>query len=324
MHGEQKIRVLLFCLSLAVFLVGLPVILCFALGYKFDPRSLKFTKTGLIFVKTQPLGASVYLGEKLLDEKTPLTINELLPGKYHVRVVLKNHYPWAAEINVEKGKVTRFDKIILFPVLSSVKQISQGRSASFWLSEKKDTVYYIDQSDNCVYRTDLQGESSVEVSCLPQNLEPPVKWSLSPDKQKLVLFDRYKIALINLDAEGDTSGRYRPFVLNLPGSDSNNIIDVFWHSDSYHLVIVSVSDIAVMEARPNSSVLKLASLNKTDTCAYYNLSSDTLYFSDAQAAGDGNFYENIYKLDLNTKLFLFRDLIKLRQTGYEPKDKKSP
>jgi len=65
MLNEQRIRAILFYLSVVIFLMGLPFILSFALGYNFDRRTFKFTKTGLLVLKTQPSGASVYLDEKL-------------------------------------------------------------------------------------------------------------------------------------------------------------------------------------------------------------------------------------------------------------------
>lgn len=39
MLNEQKIRAILFYLSLIIFLAGLPFILSFALGYKFDAQT---------------------------------------------------------------------------------------------------------------------------------------------------------------------------------------------------------------------------------------------------------------------------------------------
>lgn len=321
MHTEQKIRAALFYLSLAVFFIGLPMILSSALGYKFDRRSFKFTKTGLIYLKTQPLGASVYFEDKLLEEKTPLSINELLPGKYRVKVTLKDHYPWSAEVNVERGNVSRFDKIILFPERSNIKQLNKQRPASFWFNEKKNLIYYIDQEDNCVYRSDPEGEAFLKVACLPQRLGLPVKWKLSPDKEKILCFGPRLAAVFYPEAQDDPPERYKPFILDF---SSAGILEMFWHSDSYHLIAVTNNNIVVLEARPNASALALVDLNKKDASAYYNIESDTLYFSDLQQAGDTNLYENIYKLELNARAFVFRDFIKSRQNGYEAEDKKNP
>ena len=115
MSSDQKIRAFLFYLSVAIFLLGLPLILSSTLGYKFDRRTFKFTKAGLIALKTQPAGASVFLDDRLLNLKTPANINELLPGRYHIELELEEHYPWSGYVDVEAGKVARVEKIILFP-----------------------------------------------------------------------------------------------------------------------------------------------------------------------------------------------------------------
>jgi len=90
MSGSQKIRGLLYYASVAVFIIGLPVILTYTMGYQFDTRAMKFTRTGIISVKTEPPGASVYLDGRLLPEKTPASIAELLPGTYHLRLTIES------------------------------------------------------------------------------------------------------------------------------------------------------------------------------------------------------------------------------------------
>ena len=147
MATEQKIRGLLFYLSLAIFFIGLPFILSFALGYKFNQHSFKFVKTGLIALKTHPAGASVSLNHRWLEEKTPLTINELLPGTYHLEIRLEKYYPWSGQVKVEEDKVTRLEKIILFPQRANIKQLNKEKFSSFWLDEKNDHIYYADAKE---------------------------------------------------------------------------------------------------------------------------------------------------------------------------------
>ena len=87
MFSEQKIRGALFYLSFVAFFAGLPFILSFALGYKFNPQTWKFYRTGLIYLKTQPEGARIYLNDKLIPEKTParpLSTYRVLPRTHRL------------------------------------------------------------------------------------------------------------------------------------------------------------------------------------------------------------------------------------------------
>jgi len=142
MHREQKIRAFLFYLSLLIFFTCLPFILFFALEYKFNPRTFRFAKAGLVALKTQPQGAAIYFENKLLNEKTPATLNELLPGRYNLRLELENYYPWAGVVEVEAGKVTRLEKIILFALRPNIKELSKNKISSFWVDKEDIRIYY--------------------------------------------------------------------------------------------------------------------------------------------------------------------------------------
>jgi len=307
MYREQKIRAFLFYLSALVFIIGLPFILSFALGYKFDRRTFKFTKTGLIVLKTQPSGADIYLDKKLLNIKTPATITEVLPGRYQLNLELEKHYPWFNEVDVEAGKVTRLEKVILFPLRPNIKQLNKERLSFFWVDEDKDSIYYIDPEDKNIYKSDLEGGRSEQVSSFIEIAPAAVKWKLSPDREKLLYFNIHQIGITYLQPQNKLSEE-TPFILNY---SDGRIIDVFWHSDSYHIILVSNRGIEVLEARPQAKNLTLVNLNKRNTSCLYDIHTDTLYFLDSQRAADGNFYDNLYKLEVGAKTFPFQELIKL-------------
>jgi hypothetical protein len=250
MLAEQRIRGFLFYFSVCVFLIGLPCILSFALGYKFDRRSLKFTKTGLIFLKTQPQGASIYLDEKILEEKTPATLRELLPGTYKIRVELEKHYPWASEVNVEARKVTMLDKIILFPLRPNIKQLNKGKLSFFWIDEEKGAVYYADFDENKMYASDLEGGRYEKVADFIGIRPLPVKWKISLNREKLLYFNKHQLGVAYFEQNRNRDLLQEPFVLSY---STASIIDAFWHSDNYHIIVVSNKNIEVLEAKTQSS-----------------------------------------------------------------------
>lgn len=313
MFNEQRIRSVLFYLSISIFFCGLPFILSFALGYKFDPHTFKFTRMGLIVIKTQPSGADVYLDGKLQNEGTPLTINELLPGKYPLTIELDNYYPWVDKVNVDAGKVTRIERIILFPIRPNIKQITKSSVSFFWADEDEKVIYYVDQEEGLIYKTDLNGERREPVAGL-RRIDPPAKaWRISPDKAKLLYYNSHQIAVVPIKAQKGNALVERPFVMEHP---SPRIVDIFWYSDSYHIILASDVAVEVLEARPAAIPVKLADLNNNSSPFYYSASDDSLYFIDSQRASDGRYYDNLYKLDLSIKNFLFKDLIKLAP-GFE-------
>lgn len=309
MMPEQKIRAFLFYLSVSIFLAGLPLILSSALGYKFDRRNFKFAKTGLIVIKTQPPGATIYFDKKIINDKTPATLSELLPGTYNMRLELERYYPWDDDINVEEGKVTRLEKVILFPLRPNIKQLNKERISDFWIDEEKGAIYYVNQQESVIYKSDLNGDNYEELTRIIPIAPEAVKWKISPDKEKLLYFNRRQIGIVYLQPRKEIFPTQFPFVLDYP---SGEIVDLFWHSDSYHLIVVSNRNIDVLEARPKGAPMTLVNLTKENTFAFYNLRTDTLYFSDYQRAADGNLYDNLYKLELNARAMPLQELIKLK------------
>jgi hypothetical protein len=66
------------------------------------------------FLETDPPGASVWINDRPLDEKTPFTKSDLDPGTYVVRIAKGEKYaPKTIEIVVEEGQITELPKKVL-------------------------------------------------------------------------------------------------------------------------------------------------------------------------------------------------------------------
>ncbi|MDP2927567.1 MAG: PEGA domain-containing protein [Candidatus Omnitrophota bacterium] len=321
MYAFQKIRSFLFYLSVFLFFIGLPFILSFALGYKFNTHTLKFVKTGLIFVKTQPAGAKIYLNGKLIAERSPASMQELLPGAYKVTLELAQHYPWKGQVEVEAGKVSRVDKVILFPVRPNLQQLNQEKFSSFRIDTEKKVVYYLDQEKKVVYRSNLDANNFEDIASLPDKFSQVNGWEVSLDKRKLFIFNHHQISVIFFDTQIDYEYSATAVFLDYP---QEKIIDVFWHSDSYHLVVLTDKHVQVIESRLGALPINLVELNKGGSAAFYDTKEDALYFSDSQRSPDGSFYNNLYKLELSANLYLLERLIAQPFGAVKPAPKEWP
>ena len=306
MLNFQRTRGLLFYLSVFLFCIGLPGILSFALGYKFNTHTLKFVKTGLIFVKTQPAGAKIYLNGKLITERSPASMQELLPGTYKVALELAQHYPWKAEVEVEAGKVSRVDKVILFPVRPNLQQLNQEKFSSFRIDPEKKMIYYLDQEKKILYRSNLDANNFEDIATLPDKFMQINGWEVSADRKKLFIFNHHQISVIFFDTQMDGEYSASTVLLDYP---QEKIADVFWHSDSYHLVVLTDKHVQVVESRLGAVPINLVELNKAQAVAFYDIKGDTLYFSDNQRSPDGSAYNNLYKLELSASLYSLERLI---------------
>ncbi len=301
MLNSQRIRSSLFYLSVFFFFAGLPFIIAFALGYKFNAHTLKFSKTGLIYIKTQPEGAKIYLNGKEMAERSPASIYELTPGVYKIVLELAQHYPWKGEVDIEAGKALRFDKVILFPLRPDMQQLNQERFSFFSIDTERKAVYYLDQENKVVYKSNLDGSNFEDVASLPDKFGQIIGWDISADKKKIFIFSYHQISVILFDAQPSHDYSDSPVLLDYP---REKIISVFWHSDSYHLIVLTNKNVSVIESRPRAVPVNLIKLNKEDAVAFYDLKEDALYFSDSQRSPDGSFFNNLYKLELNSDLYL--------------------
>ena len=303
----QKIRGILFYLSLSLFFIGLPFILASALGYKFNPHTLKFVKTGLIFIKTQPEGARIYLGDKLITEKTPASLYELVPGIYKIAVELEQHYPWKGEVDVEAGKVCRLDKIILFPLRPNLLQLNQEKFSFFKIDPEKRVIYYLDPDAAVVYRSNLEGASFEDIASLPERFSPVLGWQVAEDKNKLFIFNAHRIAVVYFDRDPDYGPAESTVFLDYP---QERISHVFWYADSYHLIVLTNKHIQIIESRQQGEPVNLVDLNNEAGAVFYDHQENTLYFSDGQKDPNRKSSNNLYKINLNSNPILLNKLIK--------------
>ncbi|MCX7927189.1 MAG: PEGA domain-containing protein [Candidatus Omnitrophica bacterium] len=311
MAKEQTIRKILFYSSVIIFFVGLPIILSSAVGYRFDRKTFKFTKTGFISLKTIPIGAKVYINDRPFLEKTPCLIAELMPDIYKLEISLPGYYPYTTAVMVEAGKVTRLEKIILFPLRPDVEQVNKEPLMAYWLDLQKGFIFYVDEQNKAIYKADLFTEHFEHFADYMPLSQDPFKWELSADRKKLMYCNSRQIGIIYLRPQ-DAEFEQTKFIIQYPHS----IRDIFWHSDSYYLIVVTEKTIDMLEARPNALPQTIVKLKHHKTYASYDIKSDTLYFTDTEEAADGRQYLNLYRLDLKPrKLYsIIEDLIKKRHT----------
>lgn len=309
MAREQRIRIFLYYVSVVIFVLGLPFILSFALSYRFSPHTLRFIKTGLMDIKTQPQGASVYFQGKPLATKTPAAINELMPGIYTLRIELEKYYPWTGEVKVEAGKVTRLDKIILFPLRPNITQLNKAWVSSFSVDKEKEKIYYLSQEDRLLYVSNLAGEKFQEAGKLPENFVSVDSFKVSPDKERVLCYNSHQILIMSIEPANVKLPLEPPIVLEYP---AKRIVDAFWHSDGYHIIVVTNKNIEAVEAKVDPVTVNLAQVNRKAAGAFYDEKLDTLYFLDQERGEDGRLYDNVYKLELDLKFYPLREFMNLK------------
>src|SRR5437016_2522049 len=89
-----------------VFIVSASFLLMSAVGYRLNWQTLRFEKTGVMIIKTNPKEVLVDSNGVLVARKTPVNLTELLPGWYDMEISSPGYITWSRRVLVEAGYVT--------------------------------------------------------------------------------------------------------------------------------------------------------------------------------------------------------------------------
>lgn len=119
-----------------VLLLATTVLLHLANGYGLD-RQGRVIQNGLVFVSTHPSGADVYLNDKRHKDRTNTRLN-VPAGQYVLELKREGYRDWKRALNVEGGKLQRFDYPFLFPVDLQTEVAKQYESAPLLSTQSID------------------------------------------------------------------------------------------------------------------------------------------------------------------------------------------
>lgn len=134
-----KIRVIFFLITLIV--VGSLGIFAtyYARGYKFDLKTFTFLPNGILVLKSEPDGASVYINGEL---KAATNANiSLAPGAYDVEVKKDGYLSWYKRLTIEKEVVTQAT-VSLFKTVPSLAPVTSFGAVNPVLSEDGSKIVF--------------------------------------------------------------------------------------------------------------------------------------------------------------------------------------
>lgn len=295
--SDAVIRYIAFFFSLALYLILLPIILSYSLGYHIDFNKFIIYKTGIISLKSAPSGASIYINGKLYPDITPARIEELRPGTYSIEVKREGMFPWQKELAVRPNMVTRAENILLFPMLQVTEKVNNRETDNFFIPDDRSQIYYMTKSG--FYKSNIDGTNSRKLSSYSEWPSGIIGKKLSPDGKKIIYFNENGIWIIYLKGLRLTkNGEIAEIEEVFKGP--NIIKDVFWHSASNHIIFIAGRDINVLEIGKGGgkNIVTLNKCTRQPQGLYYDTYNDSLYFNDSP---EGR--RSLYRLDLREKFF---------------------
>jgi len=170
-----------FIIIIIVFLVIAPLLLLYAAGFRYDFQKNKIVQVGIISLETKPRSASIYINDKLFKKKTPTVLNNLLPGRYSLKIIKNGYHSWQKTVNVQSGLATVYPDIKLFKKVTATTEIDQNVTLASISDDLKKLAYISQDNLKIININDLKLTFSKKIT----ESVSQILWS--PDTAKLLL-----------------------------------------------------------------------------------------------------------------------------------------
>lgn len=182
-------RIIFYC-AIFAFLVFVPVIVFYALGYNIDFGNRTILRTGGIFIKANESGFRLFLNNELSGNASFLSrgvlASDIKPDLYNARIEKEGFRPWQKFIRVEAEKITEFRSVFLLPETVPEREVLDmarrgltiasldALSGSPWL------MVHVNERSNLTYFFNADAESFDAVESFTE-----FRWD--PDERRLLV-----------------------------------------------------------------------------------------------------------------------------------------
>lgn len=262
-------RRIIYLSFILIFVIITPLIILYAAGYRYNFQKHKIQKTGILILKSEPTGASIYLNGDPRKETTPARIANLLPDDYTVRIEKENFHPWQKTLPVESG-LTTFAENIFLSEKNLPGQVVETNSELFSLSPNKQKIIYLNRADagSEVWLLDLKNSQKKIVYQVSEKTNDITDFEWSNDSKKILItitFDKpaedNKYILLNTETDEVTVyQKLSDFYLTFKGippniADISSLSDLSVSASSSGMVALldkKTRDLSVLNSSGNS------------------------------------------------------------------------
>jgi hypothetical protein len=119
-YRPPLIRQVLPWLFVLVFLVTAPLLIFYTSGYRYNFKKGIVERNGTLIVDSIPDGGVVFIDDRASGEKTPVTLQNMVPGWHNLRVERPGYSSWHENVLIRSERVTFANHILLWPEATPV------------------------------------------------------------------------------------------------------------------------------------------------------------------------------------------------------------
>lgn len=166
-------RRIFFGLFLMMFLVISPLIIMYALGYRYDIKNGLLRETGAISIDIEPKNTNTYLNDLKIDDIMPVRLKNITPNKYHLRLSADGYYDFEKDIEVKNMQTVYIKEISLLKKSEPIQIAEQqpeilalspnGAHLVYAVKQKKYQIYLLNTADNQIKKISLETNSAPKI-----------------------------------------------------------------------------------------------------------------------------------------------------------------
>lgn len=279
---HKTIGQLTYSAFILLFIIIAPLLIFYALGYRYNWTNRNIEKNGALYIKSFPSSAEIFIDEKKIKPKTPTQVVEISSGKYDVLVKKDKYVPWKKKLKIYSGETTFAEAIVLF--LENREKTNLSHGGKEWIINKQKNQFCFFDKDNNLTITNIEQEKAQIAFKFTEKYQL-IDWS--PNNQEVLLSLDNIYYLFNLDQK------------NLKKININNADKIIWDNNDPNLIWY----------QKNSKIYRHYTnlLETTDKAL-----DSVLIFTDFDLAGD-----YLLALTNNTKNYQFQ---KIKKNNFEITD----
>jgi len=143
-----KQRRIFYIVLIGLFFILTPLLIFYALGFRYNTDYNKFQKTGALYIRSNPSNATIEIDGKAKSFITPDKILSLLPGEYNLKISKSGYYDWTKKLEVKSYQTTFAEDIYLFSSTQSIDSLAEGGITNFSTSPNRKVFVYVSLKNN--------------------------------------------------------------------------------------------------------------------------------------------------------------------------------
>ena len=151
-YRPPLVRQLLPWLFVLVFLVTAPLLIFYTSGYRYNLKKGLIERNGTLIIDSTPSGGTLFVDSRPTGERTPITLQNMVPGWHTIRIERPNYSSWQENVLIRSERVTFANHIWLWRI-SQPRLVWSGRPQSLQADRLREHALLSHEStDQCVGR----------------------------------------------------------------------------------------------------------------------------------------------------------------------------